>query len=221
MLAVACGEDAATPAASPTTASTPVVTVPPSTAPEAGGDGGFRAFARVLDAAIARDDVGFIESRFKLETKTCAAYDVEVVDDPLCDRVGQTYEGLPVGFWRSEGGLFRAADARALIEDRIDQQLRAERDAFGGGEARIGAINVELAAYATVMTVLIPRPADYSGSGSLRISIGISWEFIDATWRVTGLLHAGVLAEELLMPGLAESPYKKLELFDARSDPSR
>lgn len=221
MMAVACGEDPTTPTASPTTASTPVATKPPSTAPEAGGDAGFRAFARVLDTAIARGDVAFIEARFRLETTTCVAYDIEVIDNPYCDSIGQTYEGLPLGHWRSSGAIVPAANVHALLQERIDQQLRTERDGFGSGEARIGAINVEPGAYAAVMTALIPRPANFDPGGPLRVSVGMSWAFEDGRWRMTGALSAGVLAEELLMPGLAESPYKRLELFDARSDPSR
>lgn len=217
-LALACGGDNDT--ASPTPAA-PTATVAPTRPPgaEFGGDDGFRAFAAKLDEAVKSGDVAFIAARYQLTTKTCAEEDLGR-GDPYCTAAGHTYEGLPFGRWRSEGAHEPTAVVTALIQERIDNQLRTEQDAFDRGWAQVAAINVQQDRYAAVITMLIPRPDNYAGTGPLRVAIGTSWQFDGERWRMTGGLNAGVLAEDLLTPGLAESPYPGLELFGTRDDPA-
>jgi len=206
----------ATPTFAP--ASTPIVIggETPTAAPESPGDDGFRSFARALDGAVRSEDIDFISPRLRTTPVDCSGADANQAGGPVCDYPGQRYDGMSAGVWRSEGGIVPASDVIDQIASVMHNALPKERDTFGDGAAQVYALNVEPGTYVAILAALITRPANFAGSGPLRVAIGTSWDYGDGRWEMTGVLYAYVLAEDLLQPKSAapESPYAHWERFD-------
>ena len=188
------------PASSPP--ATPRAPVPedPST-PEADGADGFRTFARVLDLALARGDIEFLTARLKGTPYTCKPEDIPMgLGGPACDRVGQQFDAFLIGHWRSEGGTYPVETAARLLRRLKEEGLPVAKDSFGEGRPRVYGLGIRAGRYATVLTALVARPANFAGSGPLRVVEVVSWRFDSGRWQATSLLSAWVLAEEFLTP---------------------
>lgn len=82
-----------------------------------------------------------------------------------------------------------------------DEGKPAATDSFGDGNFRVYAIGAQPGKYMTVLTAIIARPADFAGSGPLRVVEVLTWRFESTQWEAVGMLSAFVVAEQLLQPG--------------------
>ena len=189
----------------------------PSALNEQPGDDGFRAFARKFDTVVRRDDVAFIRLRMRTTPVDCTGPDINTPGGPSCDYPGQRYDGIGVAHWRSEGGIGPANAVLDQFGGISDNALPTEKDQFGDGAPQVYALNVDPKNYVAIVTAIVQRPSNFSGSGPLRIAIGTNWEYVDGAWQMTGVMYGYVLGEELLQPPSAvpESPYPKWERFQA------
>ena len=155
----------------------------------------------MLNSALTRGDMGFLTDRLKGTPYTCKPEDVPTqMGGPACDVVGQQFDAFPIGHWRSEGGRYPVQVAIQALLRLKDEGQPAATDSFGDGRPRIYAVGVASGRYATVITALIARPANFAGSGPLRVVQVVSWRFDSGHWQAVSLLSAFVLADEFLTP---------------------
>lgn len=224
-IAVACADDDTdgdvTPTAPAATATAPgeTPTQPPATSTPADTDGGdeesFRAFLPELDAAVQRGDVSFFENRLNTMHIVCSEEDVAGgIGAPACDFVGQEYDGVSVGRWRSEGGVVPADAVLAQLGEIFGDAMPAESDEFGDSTPRIYAYDITGDRFTAIMTAIVPRPESFAGSGPLRMSVGLDWVFVDGEWQLDFVLYAYVLAEELLTGDNPDLIYPNWQRFE-------
>jgi hypothetical protein len=178
----------------------------PTAVPAAPLPAGFRAFAAQIDAALRRGDRAFFADRAATAPVVCTAQDVPPrgLGGPACDFVGQTYDGLVILRYGSEGGTIPLDSALDLVQRLWAEALPAAGDAYGSGAPRVRTIGeaqfLDMPAAAAVMTALIERPANFAGAGPLRVVIVSHWRDHGGEWRLVGLTSAFVLAEAFLDP---------------------
>ncbi len=193
VMAAACGDGT-----SPSGGQTPPERTPPVEQP---GDAGFRQFASDVQDALARQDVEFFLNRAQTTKVVCTAEDLQGgLGGPLCEFEGQTYDGFPIGRWRSEGNIVPVADALSQLEMLFENVLPSAEDGFGDGEVLVYALSLDGRRADAVITGLIERPASFAGSGPLRGVVVSSWSFERQRWTLTSVLGAFVLGEEFLIP---------------------
>lgn len=162
---------------------------------------GFREFAQAADAELARGSIDFLVSRLNATPYTCKPSDVPPgVGGPACEYAGQQFNGFAIGHWHSEGGLYPVENAITLLRRLQDESVPGATDAYGQSRPHIYAIGATDGHYATVVTALIKRPANFAGSGPLRVVEVLSWYYSAGRWRASWLLSAFVMGEEFLQP---------------------
>lgn len=232
LLSAACGGGGSDGSGSPTLDPTPTAGggeqlgtgSPPATATggtpgaEAPGAAGFRAFARVLNAAAASRDATFIQERLRTQSVVCEQDDVGAgPGGPLCDFEGQAYDGFPVAFWQSDGAIVPLADAMAEFSRAFVSFQPQAVDDFGDGNVRVYALNVEDGEFDALITMISSRPPDDGEGDPLRVVLGTSWEFLDGRWLMTDLLVAFGASEDLLEPSqdVLDELYPGWERYEA------
>lgn len=176
----------------------------------------FRAFAAEIDAAARAGDVAFFMERLKTEPVVCTEDMVPPqMGGPACTVVGERFDGFPLSSWRSEGALVPARQIEEQLRARLFALVAPEAsDEFGDGNPGVYAINASDDRYAALLTAMIERPAEFSGSGPLRVAIHTAWEHDGAEWRMTGMMNAYVLGEEFLRPDeVVRSYYPQWERY--------
>jgi hypothetical protein len=178
------------------------------TAAELPGNDGFRRFVPVLQEALDRGDVSFLADRMKTIDVVCRVEDVPTqLGGPQCDFEGQAYAGFKTGTWRSEGGVGPASNTISQLEKLFTTVQPSASDQFGDGAVRVYALNQEEEQQDAIIAAMIERPANFAGSGPLRVALGTTWSFEEGRWMLTFILSAYVLAEDLLIPSEAGRPY--------------
>lgn len=204
LLAAACGDNGgqgdATP--TPTIQADETATPPPQDPTETPGDEGFRDFIPLLEDALDLGDLVFLSNRALTEPVVCTAEDLAPggLGGPSCEFEGQSFDGFPIGFWRSEGAIVPVEEAFSEFDTVFSTSLPDESDDFGDGSVQVYALNVGEDAFDAIVTAIIERPEDFAGEGPLRVAIGTSWSFEEDSWMLTDSLAAFVLAEDLLTP---------------------
>ena len=136
----ACGgtdERRATPLASATpertvatNTATPGATA--TVASEQAGADGFRVFAAKIQEALDAQDAAFFQDRVELASGICTDADVQGgIGAAPCTRVGDPWEGFPVGYWRSEGAYLPPAEATSWVRDLAGTVVPDASDQFG------------------------------------------------------------------------------------------
>jgi hypothetical protein len=184
----------------------------PSPTPDQGveqaGNDGFRQFVPLLQAALDRGDVSFLADRMKTIDVVCRVEDVPTqLGGPQCDFEGQAYAGFKTGTWRSEGGVGPASNTISQLEKLFATVQPSASDEFGDGAVRVYALNQEEEQQDAIIAAMIERPANFAGSGPLRVALATTWSFEEGRWMLTFILSAYVLAEDLLIPSEAGRPY--------------
>ncbi len=173
----------------------------PATAREVSGDAGFRAFVPKLQLALDGKDLEFIARRMETTPVVCKAADIHPgAGGAQCNFVGESYDGFPVGYWRSEGVILPALTVLGQLGTLLETEQPAASDDFGDGRARVYALDLSPGKSHAIVTAMIARPPDFGEGGPIRIAIGTAWSFSDGRWRFTSMLQAYVSGEELLIP---------------------
>ena len=175
---------------------------------EPGSPGGFRAFAAELQTALANRDTTFLDGRVKLTTGICTEADVEGgIGAAPCTAVGEPWAAFLVGYWRSEGGYNPDFSGSGYLSEIYDTARPELSDAFGDGSARLYALSLSDTRPGTIITSLRERPADFAGSGPLRLVYVLLWTYEEDRWQATSSLYAAVLSEDFLIPCQAGLDY--------------
>jgi hypothetical protein len=178
------------------------------TAAELPGNDGFRQFVPVLQEALDHGDVSFLADRMKTTDVVCGPQDVPTaLGGPQCEFVGQAYPGFATGSWRSEGGVGPISNTTSQLEKLFATVQPSATDQFGDGAVRVYALNQADDRQDAIIAAMIERPANFAGSGALRIALGTSWSFEEGRWMLANILSAYVLAEDLLIPSEEGRPY--------------
>lgn len=180
--------------ATPTVAqATAPATGPLDGGPERPGDDGFRAFASSVDRALQQGDIAFFAQRLLTTHVVCTEEQVPPeVGDPACDYVGQEFDGLLLGHWRGHGTLAPAEATLQRIRRLTQEDSPDTADAFGGGGARVYALDFAAGDGVTIATALV--------DGKRQV-LGIAWTWADDSWRITSTLGSvAPVALELLEP---------------------
>lgn len=206
----ACGgsnEARPQPSPSPSPASTisATATAPSATATAAGatsdapGADGFRAFAAQIQSALDARDEAFFHDRIELASGICTETDVQGGPGTApCTRVGDPWEGFPVGYWQSEGTYLTPAEAMSWVGELVDTSLPGASDEFGYGEPGVYALSPIQGD--AIITALIERPPNFVEGGPLRVARVTHWSFDGTRWRLKNMLVAAVGAEDFLIP---------------------
>lgn len=185
------------PLPSPTATSAPAPT--PTAAPETptpegecDGMGCFRAFAPLIDAALAAGDGSFFADRGLEDELTCAG-DEQL--GPCVDRAaGTVLRGIPGGVAQSDAFALFPPDKYALMLADWFVEARPDlSDDYGSGALTLYALAYHPAAegseeaYQAIVTGIFS-----SGPDALRQARVLSFRFVDGSWRLTGELVASV-----------------------------
>jgi len=158
---------------------------------EAFGEEGFRRFVPLLQDALDRQDVAFFRDRALTSPVVCEAEDLEGgLGKPECERVGQSYDGLGVGYWGEGGGDVPVEKAIGLIESLLGSVLPDASDDFGDGALRVYALNVSNERFDAIVTAIVETPEDLPGQGPQRVVLGFSWAGAEGRWMTTGFVTA-------------------------------
>ena len=213
VVAAACGGgddvgDATAPAASATAdvggARTARPVASPSPLP-----GTFHEFAAEIDAALRAGDAAFFGERLQTEPVVCDETNTPPrLGDPACEFIGQQFDGVLVGSWRSEGAVVPAEAAIEHFERLFATSLPDESDQFGTGGPRVYAISAGEMSSGAVVTALVERPPEFAGEGPLRAVLSTHWVYVGGgQWRLGSMIVAYVLAEDFLIPNNEVRPY--------------
>jgi len=160
----------------------------------------FREFLPEMQAALRRRDVMFFVDRMKTVDIVCRAEDMQGLGGPACEYVGQRFTGFEIWRWRSEGGIVPVSDVQTLFSGFFDTLQVSAGDEFGDGDAQVYALSEDGSEYSAIVTGMIERPANFAGSGPLRVSLGTTWSFEGGRWVLARIMTAYVGGEELLRP---------------------
>ena len=179
----------ATPTAVPTPTAAPETPTPP---PQSGDMDGFRAFAALIDAALADDDASFFADRGVEDEMTCAG------DEQLGPCAGQpagaVLTGIPGAAAQSDAfGLFTPADYAAMLRDWFANARPDQSDEYGSGGLALYALahsptdTTGEEAYLAIVTGIFT-----SGPDAFRQARILSFQSLDGSWRLTFELFATV-----------------------------
>jgi hypothetical protein len=183
----------ATPTAEPTVVATPrAVSETPTPPPESGGMDGFRAFAVLIDAALAEDGASLFADRGVEEEMTCSG-DEQL--GPCSDQsAGTVLTGIPGAAAQSDAfALFTPGEYAAMLEDWFADARLGLSDEYGGGGLTLYALAHRPAdgggeeAYQAIVTGIFT-----SGPDAFRQARILSFQFLDERWRFTRELFATV-----------------------------
>lgn len=146
-----------------------------------------------VEAALAGGDVEFFRERLERVTHVvCTEENTPPrTFGPVCESIGQEFEGVDVREERVPGGVETPENlskivpvdaAMQLISDMWEEAVPGASDQYGRSEPRVYLIAVDLIdgvstlrGYLTVITAIVERPADVTGSGPLRVALILSW----------------------------------------------
>ena len=185
------------PLPSPTATSAPAPTptaAPETPTPEGECDGMdcFRAFAPLIDAALADGDGAFFAGRGLEEELTCQGDEQlgPCVDQPA----GTVLTGIPGGVAQSDAIFYYPPDQFAFfISQWFRSDIPAAEDEYGSGALTLYALAYHPAAegseeaYQAIVTGMFS-----SGPDALRQALVLSFRFVDGSWRLTGQLQASI-----------------------------
>ena len=182
-------EASPSPAATATPTSVPDTPTPP---PESGGLGGFRAFAPLIDAALADGDGAFFADRGVMQEVTCTGD--EFVGPCQDQPAGTVLTGIPGGVAQSDAIFYYPPDKFAFfISQWLISDIPAAEDEYGSGALTLYALAYHPAAegseeaYQAIVTGMFS-----SGPDALRQALVLSFRFVDGSWRLTGQLQASI-----------------------------
>ncbi len=196
LVSVAC--DGATkppflPEASPTVTAEATPTAPttptPTAVAEEDGMTGFRAFAALIDAALAEGDGAFFADRGVEKELTCTG--LEELSPCSGQSPGTILRGIPWGIYASDAlELVPPDEYASMLEGWFASARHGERDEFGAGAATLYALAHRVAnpvadeAYLAIVTAIVLREgADERQSRILAFqAIGGRWRLIDETF---------------------------------------
>jgi len=181
----------ATAEATPTAPATPT----PTAVPEPGGRTGFRAFAALIDAAIADANGRIFIDRAQLSEVTCTG---EEELGPCTGAAAGLVDGIWQGLWRTDAvGLVPPEQIAFGFESFVADAEGGESDGFGAGSAVLYALasgwQGEGEAFYAVVTAILPGDA----GPERRIAV-YQFTFDGERWRLYGVFEAGALFEEWL-----------------------
>ncbi len=183
-------EATATPTAAPTAAPTP--TPEPTPAPESAGMDGFRAFAALIDDAVAVGDGSFFSGRGVEEEQICTG------EEQLGPCAGESADtmlrGIPGAAAQSDAfALFTPDDYAAMLQDWFASGRPEDTDVYGSGEIVLYALAHRPAqggadeAYLAIVSGIVT-----SGPDALRQARVLNFQFLDGGWRLISELLATV-----------------------------
>ena len=201
----------ATSTAEPTATSVPDTPTPP---PESGDLGGFRAFAALIDAALAEGDASFFSDRGEEMEVTCQG------DEQLGFCMGQPpgtiFRGIPGTAWQSDAfALFPTDDYESLLEDWFAEAMLDQSDEFGDGAvklfalAQLGGGDGEFLAITTAILNTGPATEVQRQARMLRFA------FEEGAWKLRGeILGAVSFTAEPWLSGNCTDCYDQWERWE-------
>jgi len=185
----------ATAEATPTAQPTPTSVATPTAVPEPGGRTGFRAFAALIDAAIADANGRIFIDRAQLSEVTCTG---EEELGPCTGAAAGLVDGIWQGLWRTDAvGLVPPEQIAFGFESFVTDAEGGESDGFGAGSAALYALasgrQGEGEAFYAVVTAISPGDA----GPERRIAV-YQFTFDGERWRLYRVVEAGALFEEWL-----------------------
>ncbi len=202
---------------SPTPATTPVVASTAALTDEAVE---FQGFAQSIDAAVKNRDVGFFMGHLELSPVTCTEADVEgQIGGPVCDFAGQTFEGIPLGRYGSEGSVVPPDAAEAQFS-RLFTSIDGAEDHFGNGAPRLHALALgpEQGGYwrphlAAITTSIAQPVSTRQAALPARFILITYWSKDSGEWRITNFTIAAQ-ADELLTPKPGDDYFTNYVLYE-------
>ncbi len=168
---------------------TPEAPAPPS---ESAGREGFRAFAVLIEGALAESDGSFFAERGVEEEMTCAGD--EQLGPCFGLPAGTVLTGIPGATAQSDAfALFTPSEYAAMLEDWFADARPDLSDEYGGGGLTLYALAHQPAdgggeeAHQAVVTGIFT-----SGPDAFRQARILSFQFLDEQWRFTRELFATV-----------------------------
>ena len=207
------------PLPSPTATSAPAPTptaAPETPTPEGECDGMdcFRAFAPLIDAALADGDGAFFSDRGEEMEVTCQG------DEQLGFCMGQPpgtiFRGIPGTAWQSDAfALFPTDDYESLLEDWFAEALLDQSDEFGDGAvkllalAQLGGGDGEFLAITTAILNTGPATEVQRQARMLRFA------FEEGAWKLRGeILGAVSFTAEPWLSGNCAECYDQWEQWE-------
>ena len=214
-----CGDEEEPPSETAGASRPPSVTpTEPATATEvaeADGEGGFRAFAVRVEAALAGSDGLFFEDS-GLETDLVCAGDEEL--GPCAGQAaGTAFRGIPQGIFQSDAFFLTSPDeySDALVEWFGSAQPELEDD-YGDGSVALYALAHQPSdrggeeAYQAIITAIVTSSAE-----SIRQARILSFRFVDGRWRLTGEILANLpQTAEAFLSGECDDCYDRWERWE-------
>lgn len=183
-----------TPTPTPALTATPTPTPPPSPTgePEAGAMDGFRAFAALIEEALAAGDASFFAGRGLEDEMVCDG--AEELGPCAGQPAGTVLRGIPGAAAQSDAfALFSPADYAAMLADWFADVRPDLADAYGSGALTLYALAHKPAtpgseeAYQAIVSGIFQ-----SGPETLRQARILSFQFLTDSWRLTSELFATV-----------------------------
>ena len=198
--------------ATPTAPATPGPTATAASAPGSMED--FRAFAALIDAALAEGDASFFSDRGEEMEVTCQG------DEQLGFCMGQPpgtiFRGIPGTAWQSDAfALFPTDDYESLLEDWFAEALLDQSDEFGDGAvklfalAQLGGGDGEFLAITTAILNTGPATEVQRQARMLRFA------FEEGAWKLRGeILGAVSFTAEPWLSGNCTDCYDQWERWE-------
>ena len=215
-LTAACGGDGSTSKVPLGTPSSVPVSSPPATTPVATRTtaeiaSSFRDFARSLNGPLSRKDSSFFRTRVQTKHVVCTAEEFHrAAPDIGCKRAGQEFDGIDIGYYSSDiGGAVPVDAAVALIERLWSEAVPGATDQFGDSSARAYAVILPDSSlppeaprrYAVVLTAIHNQLVGGGGqTAPRRASLVTYWQMLNGQWRLTNLMEAFGLGQDLVEP---------------------
>jgi hypothetical protein len=200
-----------TPTAIPTPTAAPET---PTPTPECDGMDCFRAFAVLIEAALAGNDASFFADRSVEDEITCTG-DEQI--GPCMDQpAGTVVRGIPCGIAQSEGTFLSPDDYAATLADWFADARPDLSDEYGSGGLALYALAHSPAdamgqeAHQGIVTGIFT-----SGPDAFRQARILSFQFLDGSWRLTfELFAAAPLTPEPYLSGECSECYDHWERWE-------
>ncbi len=176
---------AAQPTAEPTVVAMPTaVSETPTPPPESGGMDGFRAFAALIDAALAENDASFFAGRGVEDELVCTGE--EVLSPCSAYPPGTILRGIPYGIYASDAsGLAPPDEYEVMVESWFASARPDRNDEFGSGAPTLYALAHRMAnpvaqeAYLAIVTAIVLR----EGVDERQSRI-LAFQVVEGRWRL-------------------------------------
>lgn len=161
----------------------------------------FWVFSLTLRESLQTGDVHLLIERLRSRTITCMEADVPPhIGGPQCFTVGETFEGLYVGRWRSEGGVVPVAQVVEQLSYFGSSARRDLSDSYGAGSLEVYALNSQPERHVAIITAIINSPPGFGGADTIRVSFGTYWSLEGKKGRLTGMITNYIYGSEFLEP---------------------